>query len=63
IKGMNISIDYAAPIIWIRRDGMMGKFLNQLASELEPPSRLRMEHHPKDYPELRGLKILESVSK
>lgn len=63
IKGMNISIDYAAPIIGIHRDGMMGKFLNQLASELEPPSRLRMEPNPKDYPELRGLKILESISK
>jgi len=60
IKGMNISIDYAASIIGIHRDGMMGKLLNQLASEIESQSKAL---RPRAYPrELRGLRIL-SLSK
>jgi Lrp/AsnC family leucine-responsive transcriptional regulator len=60
IKSMNISIDYAASIIGIHRDGMMGKLLNQLASEIGPQSKAL---RPRGYPrELRGLRVL-SVSK
>jgi DNA-binding Lrp family transcriptional regulator len=65
IRSMNISIDYAASIIGVHRDGMMSKLLNQLANEIESSSRLKGRSPLKRYPfpELRGLKILESVSK